>query len=99
MNIYFRYKDNVVEASKILTDRLVSGVDLAVWWTEYVIRHKGTRHIKCPAVDVPFYKFFCLDVLLFLAALSALLCYLIYYFFVRPILECVGIRSSKKRSV
>lgn len=42
-----------------------------VWWTEYVLRHKGAKHLKSSAANLPFYQFYLLDVIgsLMLAAL------------------------------
>ncbi|CAG7831702.1 unnamed protein product [Allacma fusca] len=45
-----RYARNVIEASRRFTDRPMSPVDTAVWWTEYVLRH-DTSHLKSPGVS------------------------------------------------
>lgn len=41
----------------------MSGVEKAVWWIEYVLRHNGARHLRSPAVDMPFYQYYLLDVI------------------------------------
>lgn len=41
----------------------MTGMETAIWWCEYVIRHKGTKHLKSPATDIPLYKYLHLDVL------------------------------------
>ncbi|KAI7815626.1 UDP-glucuronosyltransferase [Rhyzopertha dominica] len=69
-----RYKETVEEYSRILTDQQLSGLELGVWWTEYVIRHKGAAHLRSPTADVPFYKYYYLDVLVFLSVVI----YLVY---------------------
>lgn len=46
-------------------DPVISGPENAVWWTEYVIRHKGARHLRSPAVGVGFFKYFLLDLLVY----------------------------------
>nr|AIA91960.1 UDPGT [uncultured bacterium] len=47
---------------KLLKDEPMTGLEKAVWWAEYVIRHKGTRHLRSPTVDIPWYQYFLLDV-------------------------------------
>lgn len=47
------------------------GIDKVIWWTEYVIRHGGAKHLRNPAADLPWYQYFLLDVAAaFLAFLS-----------------------------
>lgn len=41
----------------------MSPLDTAVYWTEYVIRHKGAPHLRTAAVDMPWYEYLLLDVL------------------------------------
>ncbi|KAI4805475.1 hypothetical protein KUCAC02_010089 [Chaenocephalus aceratus] len=40
------YKENIVRLSEIHLDRPVPPLDLAVFWTEFVIRHKGAEHLR-----------------------------------------------------
>ncbi|KAJ8948062.1 hypothetical protein NQ314_008488 [Rhamnusium bicolor] len=44
----------------------MTGLEKAVWWTEYVIRNKGAKHLRNPAVNLPFYQYYLLDVIGFL---------------------------------
>lgn len=32
----------------MIEDSLVSGPDNAIWWTEYVIKNKGAKHLQTP---------------------------------------------------
>lgn len=34
-----------------------------VYWTEYVVRHKGAPHLKSLAFDVTWYQYYTLDVI------------------------------------
>lgn len=43
----------------------MSGLEKAVWWTEYVIRHNGAHHLKNPALNMPWYQYFLVDVVAF----------------------------------
>lgn len=56
----------------ILRDQRTSPLDTAVYWTEYVLRHRGAAHLASPAADMPFYQWALLDVL----AVYALVVYL-----------------------
>jgi glucuronosyltransferase len=42
-------------------------LETAVYWTEYVIRHKGARHLRSAAVELTWYQYLLLDVLSFIA--------------------------------
>jgi glucuronosyltransferase len=37
-----------------------------VFWTEYVIRHKGAPHMRSAALDLTWYQYFLLDVIVML---------------------------------
>lgn len=41
----------------------MSAMDTAVYWTEYVIRHKGAHHLKPVPVYMPWYRYLLLDIL------------------------------------
>lgn len=58
-----RYKEKAVEAQKIFLDQPKSGLDQVLWWCEYVIRHKGAKHLRSPAADLPLYQYLLLDVI------------------------------------
>ncbi|KAJ8972999.1 hypothetical protein NQ317_004110, partial [Molorchus minor] len=40
------YLNSIKELSTLLKDRPTSSLDQAVWWIEYVIRHKGADILK-----------------------------------------------------
>ena len=66
--------------SAISKDEPQSSLDRAVWWTEYVIRHNGAKHLRSAAVDLAWYQYLLLDVAAFLfilAAITVLVSYLI----------------------
>ncbi|KAJ8918829.1 hypothetical protein NQ315_011115 [Exocentrus adspersus] len=60
-----KYRENVKRRSRLMHDRPVKPMDLAVYWTEFVIRHKGAPHLKVAGVDLPLYKYLLLDVISF----------------------------------
>jgi glucuronosyltransferase len=55
------YKDNIKKLRELVKDDPMTSREKAVWWTEYVIRHKGAKHLAYPGRLVPFYQKYCLD--------------------------------------
>ncbi|KAJ8974384.1 hypothetical protein NQ317_006163 [Molorchus minor] len=57
------YKAAVKKLKELALDVPMTGIDKAVWWIEYVIRHKGAKHLRSPAADIPLYQYLLLDVI------------------------------------
>ncbi|XP_077584240.1 UDP-glucuronosyltransferase-like [Stigmatopora nigra] len=66
-----RYKEKMEKLSALHLDRLIKPLDLAVFWTEFVIRHKGAAHLRTAAHDLNWFQYHSLDVLGFLLAVVA----------------------------
>lgn len=66
------YKENMRKLRQLLQDQPMTGLERAVWWSEYVIRHKGTKHLKSPTVDIEWYQYLLLDVFAFLVTITIL---------------------------
>ncbi|KAM4605789.1 UDP-glucuronosyltransferase 1A1-like [Polymixia lowei] len=62
-----RYKDRVEKLSALHKDRPVDPVDLSVYWTEFVMRHKGAGHLRPAAHDLNWLQYHSLDVITLLA--------------------------------
>ncbi|XP_054271708.1 UDP-glycosyltransferase UGT4-like [Macrosteles quadrilineatus] len=58
-----KYKENLQKASKVLKDQPMRPLDTAVFWTEYVIRHRGATHLQSSYSTIPWYQLICLDVI------------------------------------
>ncbi|KAK4872659.1 hypothetical protein RN001_014688 [Aquatica leii] len=58
-----KYKNRIMELAKLAQDQPMSGIEKAVWWIEYVIRHKGTAHLRSPYLDMPAYQYYYLDMI------------------------------------
>jgi glucuronosyltransferase len=56
-----KYKQNIVKLRELVYDQPMTSRERAVWWTEYVIRHKGAKHLEYPGRLVPFYQKYWLD--------------------------------------
>lgn len=72
-----RFRSKLQRLANFAAEQPVKPLDEAMFWIEYVIRHKGTRHLRSPAIDVPFYKFYLLDVIAAMILGVLLLLYLI----------------------
>lgn len=42
---------------------MISPEKLVVYWTEYVIRHKGAPHLKYHGYNLTWYQYFLLDII------------------------------------
>ncbi|XP_038202993.1 UDP-glucuronosyltransferase 2B31-like isoform X2 [Arvicola amphibius] len=62
------YKENAMRLSRIHHDQPVKPLDRAVFWIEYVMRHKGAKHLRVAAHDLTWFQYHSLDVLGFLLA-------------------------------
>ncbi|XP_069686787.1 UDP-glucosyltransferase 2-like [Periplaneta americana] len=71
------YKASMKKLSEIASDQPENPLDRAVWWTEYVIRHKGARHLRSAALDLTWYQYLLLDVIAFFAVIPMFATWLI----------------------
>ncbi|XP_055041109.2 UDP-glucuronosyltransferase isoform X1 [Misgurnus anguillicaudatus] len=60
------YKEKMKKLSAIHNDRPIQPLDLAVHWTEFVMRHKGADHLRPAAHDLNWLQYHSLDVIGFL---------------------------------
>ncbi|XP_044874635.1 UDP-glucuronosyltransferase 2C1-like isoform X6 [Mauremys mutica] len=65
------YKENAVRLSEIHHDQPIKPLDRAVFWIEFVMRHKGAKHLRPAAHELTWYQYHCLDVLAFLLICAA----------------------------
>ncbi|PSN58171.1 hypothetical protein C0J52_00971 [Blattella germanica] len=91
-----KYKLNMQKFSKITQDHPQTSKERAVWWTEYVIRHKGASHLRAGTMDVSWFEYFMLDAVAVIFISIILILWGIY----RVITIIMRIlNSSKKMSV
>ncbi|XP_065170478.1 LOW QUALITY PROTEIN: UDP-glycosyltransferase UGT5-like [Atheta coriaria] len=65
------YRDNVKRLADQIQDQPMTPLERAIWWTEYVLRHKGAQHLKGPTI--PLYQYYYFDVFVFLGVILLLL--------------------------
>ncbi|XP_062963289.1 UDP-glucuronosyltransferase 2B19-like isoform X2 [Cynocephalus volans] len=65
------YKENIMRLSRINHDQPTKPLDRAVFWIEFVMRHKGAKHLRVAAHDLNWVQYHSLDVIGFLLACVA----------------------------
>ncbi|XP_026735421.1 UDP-glucuronosyltransferase 2B7-like [Trichoplusia ni] len=85
------YKKNIIKLRGLLRDEVQTSLERAVWWTEYVLRHGGAKHLRSPAANISWWEYLELELVLtllgvLLAILSAVILIVVKsykYFFSR----------------
>ncbi|KAJ8922622.1 hypothetical protein NQ315_007654 [Exocentrus adspersus] len=72
------FRQKTKELSERFRDRPLPPLETAIYWVEYVARHKGATHMRTAAVNMPFYKYYLLDVIAFLVAVISVYLYVVY---------------------
>ncbi|XP_071455782.1 uncharacterized protein [Hetaerina americana] len=67
------YSENMKRLQAIVTDQKDDPLERAIYWIEYVIRHKGAKHLKPAAFYLQWYQICMLDVLLVLVVIPSLI--------------------------
>jgi glucuronosyltransferase len=71
-----KYTETVKELSKRFTDRPQHPVDLAKFYVEYVIRHKGAPFMQTSSVYLSFIEFYNIDVIIVIALCAVLISFI-----------------------
>lgn len=77
------------EFSRIFKDRPEPAIDRAMYWIEYVIRHRGAKHLRSAGLDLPWYSYFLLDIV---AAVGAVVLFALLI--LRAVLKRIFCRSK-----
>lgn len=75
------YTKTVKEFSTVYRDRPLGPMKTAIYWVEYVIRHRGAPHMRSPATKLNLLQRNSVDVLLFLALVVYLFVLAVKYLF------------------
>ncbi|KAE8752202.1 UDP-glycosyltransferase-32b [Frankliniella occidentalis] len=65
-----KYRAAAKYRQAILRDQSVGPLRTAVYWTEYVLRHRGAAHLQAPVRDMPLYQWLLLDVMVVYALIA-----------------------------
>lgn len=94
-----KYKNKIKEISELITDRPMTGLDRAVWWTEYVLRHTGAPYFRPTVVNMSWYEYLLLDIFLFFIVIFATAIFVLFTI-VRYVLRYINISkciASRKK--
>lgn len=84
------YKENIMRLSSLHKDRPIEPLDLAVFWVEFVMRHKGAPHLRPAAHDLTWYQYHSLDVIGFLLAVGLTVVFIAFKCCVFAYRKCFG---------
>ena len=96
-----RYRERAREVAALFRDRPRQAADEAVWWTEYVVRNHGAKHLRPLGADLPLYQYLLLDVVAFLAACALLTVFVLWRIvaaLVRSVRPATKAATKKKQS-
>ena len=72
----------IMEQSKFLSrafkDQLQTPVERAVFWVEYVIRHRGAHQLRSAARDLNIFQYYCLDVISLIIVMLVTILYILF---------------------
>ncbi|XP_025193262.1 UDP-glucuronosyltransferase 2C1-like isoform X2 [Melanaphis sacchari] len=96
-----KYGEAVAKASSIMRDTPTSIIDNAVFWIEFVVRHKGAPHLRTAANQLYWFQYYMLDVIaaaMVLLTVVSYLCFKCLSYLLRRIIGCSAKTSASKVS-
>ncbi|XP_061881158.1 UDP-glucuronosyltransferase 2B19-like [Entelurus aequoreus] len=63
------YHQNMTKLSALHRDQPIKPLDHAMFWIEFVMRHKGAAHLRTESYKMSTIQYYCIDVMAFLLAL------------------------------
>lgn len=73
--------------------------ETAAFWVEYVIRHRGAKHIRYPGADLNFFQYNSIDVILFLIAMIYIVLKISYLLLKFAAKAICGIGKKKEKKI
>lgn len=67
------YTEKMKALSRVHRDTPLKPTDTAVYWIEYVMRHKGAKHLRSESYKLSFIQYYCIDVIVVLITAASLL--------------------------
>ncbi|KAM9765654.1 UDP-glucuronosyltransferase 2A1-like [Menidia menidia] len=67
------YRMNMQRLSRLHRDKPMMPMDSALFWIEFVMRHKGAAHLKAQAYRMSWYSYYSIDVVLFALAIFTMI--------------------------
>lgn len=88
-----QFRERIGKVADIVADQPMKPLDKAVWWTEYVLRHKGAKHLQGP--KIPAWQFYYLDVIGFIFAIVGIITFSAYKTF-KMLYTCMCKKQKSK---
>ncbi|XP_050353845.1 UDP-glucosyltransferase 2-like [Nymphalis io] len=90
-----KYKKSMSKLKNMVVDPIISGPENAVWYTEFLLRHGSTKHLRNPAVGLSIFKYYMLDMIGILLFISITLLTASFYI-VRYVLKRIRKRILQR---
>ncbi|CAG5031196.1 unnamed protein product [Parnassius apollo] len=94
------YRRNVEHLRKIMADQPQRPLDRAVWWTEYVLRYGGARHLRAPTANIKWIHYLELELMCFLVTIL-LIMLTVFYILIKIVIMklltkkiCIKVKES-----
>ncbi|KAM9481128.1 UDP-glucuronosyltransferase 2A2-like isoform 1-T2 [Clarias gariepinus] len=88
------YSTNMNRLSRLLRDTPIQPMDNAMFWIEFVMRHKGAAHLRTESYKMPWYVYYSVDVIAFLLFVVSCAVFLIF-----TVIRCLCCRACSKKRV
>ncbi|CAH1976932.1 unnamed protein product [Acanthoscelides obtectus] len=88
------YKNSAKRYSELLKDRPVQPMDLAVYWVEHILRHKGGKHLRNTSKDLYWFQLYSVDILIFI-----FICVYLLYYIIKSVFKLTFKKNCSKVKV
>lgn len=85
-----------MELSMRFKDRPKTPKEEVIYWTEYVIKHKGAHHLKTTALKLSWYQYFLIDILITVVLASLIILCIVFAVFKTIKTNCTQLSKVKK---
>ncbi|XP_052743558.1 UDP-glycosyltransferase UGT5-like [Bicyclus anynana] len=79
------YRENIIRMRNIVRDEPQTPLERAVWWTEYVLRHGGAKHLRAAGANISWTQY--LEIQLIVIVLPVLLFVILLFLWVLKFLK------------
>ncbi|CAL9702006.1 unnamed protein product [Knipowitschia caucasica] len=90
------YRSNMQRMSRLHRDQWMNPLENAIFWIEFVMRHKGAAHLRTESYKMPWYSYNSVDVILFLCGVTLFTSICLYVMFRQLYKRCL---TSVKRKI
>lgn len=74
----FSYRHNMERLREMMRDQPQTSLERAVWWTEYVLRHGGAKHLRAAGANRSWSDYLMVDVI---GVIFGSICFLLVVFY------------------